>query len=323
MTLPRFDWTIGELQTLYDLPLMELISRAHLVHIQNHPVGEVQMCCIISIKTGGCQEDCKYCAQAGRYQTAVKAQPMMSYEEVMAKASQAVSFGATRICLGAAWRSIRDNKQFEEALRIIRGVASLGVEVCCTFGMLEEHQAKRLKDAGVHSYNHNLDTSENFYKAIVTTHTYQDRINTLNVVQQTGLHVCCGGILGMGESVSDRLELLLALCTRKPHPSSVPINRLEPIPGTPLEHLEKLSAWELARMIALARIVMPKAMVRLSGGRPRMSMEEQALCFFAGANSIHAGEKLLTIANKPMDQDEEMFRVLGLTKRKAYSCVAL
>lgn len=314
----RHDWTIEELQELYAMPLLELISKSHLLHTQFHHPAEIQVCSLISIKTGGCPEDCKYCAQSSRYQTSVSAQPLMQYESVLSAARKAIAAGASRICLGAAWREVRDGKQFDEVLRMIKGVADLGVEVCCTLGMLKEGQAERLKEAGLYAYNHNLDSSEKFYKTIITTRTYQDRLNTLDIVQKTGLSVCCGGILGMGETVLDRLELLLTLCTRNPHPDSVPFNRLICIPGTPLEDQPKASPWELVRIVAVARILLPQAMLRLSCGRIELSYESQALCFLAGANSIHAGERLLTLPNPSIDKDEEMFALLGLKKRPAY-----
>lgn len=315
----RFDWNLEELRTLYNSPLLELISQAHKIFIQYHPPGEVQVCSLLSIKTGGCPEDCKYCSQSSRYQTDVKAQAMLSFEEVMHEARKAVALGATRFCMGAAWREVRDNRQFEEVLRMVSGVASLGIEVCCTLGMLNEHQARRLKEAGLYAYNHNLDTSERFYPTIITTRSYQDRLKTLDIVEKAGLSVCCGGILGMGEEIEDRLELIAALCRRNPHPESVPINQLAHIPGTPLANQPKISVWEMIRTIAVARIAMPKAMVRLSCGRIGMSYESQALCFLAGANSIFMGEKLLTISNNPVDIDEGLIQVLGLKKRPAYA----
>lgn len=315
----RYDWTIEELKELYAMPLLELIAKANLLHNQLHEAAEVQVCSLISIKTGGCSEDCKYCAQSSRYQTSVSAQPMMQYEAVLNEAKKAAERGATRVCLGAAWREVRDNKQFEEVLLMVKGITDLGVEVCCTLGMLKEHQAKRLKEAGLYAYNHNLDSSEKFYKTIITTRTYQERLNTLDIVEKANLSVCCGGILGMGEDPIDRLELLLTLCRRNPHPESVPINRLSQIPGTPLEDQPKISIWEMIRAIAVARIVLPESMVRLSAGRIEMSYEQQALCFLAGANSIFAGEKLLTVANTPVDKDEEMFQLLGLKKRPAFA----
>lgn len=314
----RYDWTLEELKELYDMPLLELVSKAHEIHVQFHPVAEIQVCSLISIKTGGCPEDCKYCAQSSRYQTPVSAQPLMQYEAVLSQAKKAVEQGATRVCLGAAWKEVRDSKQFDEVLRMVKGITDLGVEVCCTLGMLKESQARRLKEAGLYAYNHNLDSSESFYKTIITTRTYQDRLRTLDIVEKANLSVCCGGILGLGEEPQDRLELLLTLSRRNPHPESVPINRLTQIPGTPLEHQAPVSTWEMVRAIGVARIVLPDAMIRLSAGRIEMSIEGQALCFLAGANSIFAGDKLLTVANTPIDQDREMFQCLGLKKRAPF-----
>ncbi|MDR3623524.1 MAG: biotin synthase BioB [Chlamydiales bacterium] len=315
----RHDWTIEELKQLYAMPLLELIAKSNLFHNQFHEPTQVQVCSLISIKTGGCPEDCKYCAQSSRYQTSVSAQLMMQYKTVLNEAKKAAERGATRVCLGAAWREVRDSKQFEEVLQMVKGVTDLGVEVCCTLGMLKENQAEQLKEAGLYAYNHNLDSSEKFYKTVITTRTYQDRLNTLDIVEKANLNVCCGGILGLGEEPIDRLELLLTLCRRNPHPESVPINRLSQIPGTPLENQPKVSIWEMVRVIAVARIVLPEAMIRLSCGRIEMSYEQQALCFLAGANSIFAGEKLLTVANTPVDKDEEMFQLLGLKKQPAFA----
>lgn len=319
MSFIRYDWDFDELESLYELPLLELISKSHRIHHQFHQSGEIQVCNLISIKTGGCPEDCKYCAQSSRYQTSVFAQPMMQYEAVLSEAKKAIERGATRICLGAAWRGVRDSKQFEDVLLMVKGITDLGVEVCCTLGMLTKSQADRLKEAGLYAYNHNLDSSEKFYKTIITTRTYQDRLETLDIVEKANLSVCCGGILGMGEEPRDRLELLLTLCRRNPHPESVPINRLSQIPGTPLEKQPNISTWEMIRVISVARIVLPQSMIRLSCGRMDMSYEEQALCFLAGANSIFAGDKLLTVANTPVDRDEEMFQLLGLKKRPAFA----
>lgn len=315
----KYSWKIEELQNFYEMPFLKLLSNSHAVFNKWHEVGEVQVCSLISIKTGGCPEDCKYCPQSSRYQTSVSAQPLMEYNEVINDAKRAVERGATRICLGAAWRMVRDNKQFDAVLEMIKGVAELGVEVCCTLGMLNEHQAVRLKEAGLYAYNHNLDSSENFYPTIITTRTYQDRLNTLNTIEKAQLSVCCGGIIGMGESIQDRLELLQTLANRNPHPESVPINQLTQVPGTPLENQANLSIWEVVRMISVARIVLPKAIIRLSCGRIKMSFQDQALCFFAGANSIFMGEKLLTVPNTACDKDEEMFQILGLKKRATYS----
>lgn len=315
----RSDWTLQELQLLHNKPLIQLITEAMNTHKQYHKIGEVQVCQLISIKTGGCSEDCKYCAQSSRYDTNIKAQPMMKYDEVVAEAKRAIQMGATRVCLGAAWRGVRDSRQFDETLRMVKGIAELGIEVCCTLGLLSGSQAKKLHNAGLYAYNHNLDSSEKFYKTIITTRTYQDRLETLDVVEQAGISVCSGGIIGMGETKDDRLELLLTLASRNPHPESVPINQLSPIPGTPLENQAPTTSWELIRMIAIARILMPKSMIRLSAGRIELSYQEQALCFLSGANSIFAGEKLLTIGNTPVASDDEMFHILGLTKRPAYA----
>lgn len=314
----RHDYTFAELQKLYDLPLFELVSKAHHIHAQHHDPAEVQVCHLISIKTGGCTEDCKYCSQSSRYQTFVKAQPMMQYEEVIDQAKRAIAKGVTRVCLVAAWRGVRDSKQFDEVLRMTETITNMGAEVCCCLGMVKDHQAKRLKDAGTYAYSHNLDSSETFFKTIITTRTYQERLETLDVIEEAGISICCGGILGMGETIQDRLELLLSLCNRNPQPGSVPINLLTPIPGTPLENEGKVTGWELLRMVALARILMPKTMVRLSSGRIKMSYEEHALCFFAGANSIHVGEKLLTTPNPLFDKDDEMIKLFGLKKRPAF-----
>lgn len=314
----RNDWTLEELSALYEIPLLELLSKSHAIHLTYHDPSEIQVCTLISIKTGGCPEDCKYCSQSARYQTAVSPQPLMDYDEVLTKATKAKARGATRVCLGAAWRQVREGKAFDQILKMIEGITSLGLEVCCTLGMLTKEQANRLKQAGLYAYNHNLDSSESFYKTIITTRTYQDRLNTLDVLDQTGISVCCGGIVGMGESIQDRLELLRNLSNRNPHPESVPINRLTAVKGTPLEHQHPVPIWDMIKMISITRITMPRAMIRLSCGRVDMSIEQQALCFFAGANSIFSGEVLLTVANKSFDADEEMFSLLGLTKRPAF-----
>lgn len=321
MGIIRHDWTIEELQELYHRPLLELISQANILHGDFHNRSEVQVCSLISIKTGGCSEDCKYCPQSSRYQTVTKAQPLMQYDEVMIMAKRAVDQGATRICLGAAWREVRDSEQFERVLQMIRGITDLGVEVCCTLGMLTESQAMRLKEAGLFAYNHNLDSSEKFYKTIITTRSYQERLETLSLIEKTGISVCCGGILGMGEALLDRLELLQTLSRRNPHPESIPLNQLTPVAGTPLENqAQEVPTWEMARMVATTRIVFPKAMVRLSCGRLKMSWDQQFLFFLAGANSIHSGEKLLTTPNIHFNEDEEMLKLFGLKKRAAFAC---
>jgi biotin synthase len=314
----RNNWTREEITEIYNQPILELIYQAASVHRQYHDPNEVQVCTLLSIKTGGCPEDCAYCPQAARYQTDVKVQKLMTTQEVLAKALEAKDSGSTRFCMGAAWREVRDNKDFDRVLEMVKGVAHLGLEVCCTLGMLTEEQAQKLKDAGLYAYNHNLDTSEEYYDDIISTRTYQDRLNTLANVSKANISVCSGGIIGMGEKTEDRIGMLHTLATLPQHPESVPVNALVPVEGTPLEDQEKVSVWEMVRMIATARILMPKAMVRLSAGRVRMNVEEQALCFMAGANSIFAGDKLLTTPNPAYVADKEMFQILNLKPRQAY-----
>lgn len=314
----RHNWKIEEVQRLYDQPLLQLISLAHTTHVTYHSPSEIQVCSLISVKTGGCSEDCGYCSQSSKNQSGVKATQLMSFKTALEEAQKARERGATRICLGAAWRQVRDSKQFDNILEIVKGVSSLGVEVCCTLGMLDRDQAEKLKDAGLTAYNHNIDTSEEYYSKVVTTRTYQDRLKTLDIVQESGLSVCSGGIIGMGETIEDRMKFLLTLATRNPHPESVPINRLVPVKGTPLQDQPRVPFWELVKLIAVARVMMPSSIIRLSAGREELSYEEQALSFLAGANSIFMGEKLLTVANSPIDRDEEMFRLLGLKKLKPF-----
>ena len=314
----RNNWTKEEISEIYYLPMMELIYRASTMHRKYHKTGEVQVCTLLSIKTGGCAEDCAYCPQAARYHTDVEVHKLLEYDEVITKALIAKKFGSTRFCMGAAWRNVRDNKDFDHVLQMVKGVADMGMEVCCTLGMLTEEQAVKLKDAGLYAYNHNLDTSEEYYEAIITTRTYDDRLETIQNVNKAEISVCSGGIIGLGESEDDRIGMLHTLSTLPKHPESVPVNALVPVKGTPLEHNKRVSVWEMVRMIATARIVMPKAMVRLSAGRNEMSVEEQALCFMAGANSIFAGEKLLTTPNPDADEDKAMFQLLGLSPRPAY-----
>lgn len=315
----RSDWTREEIRAIHDGPLLELITTARSITKAYHPVNQVQVCSLISIKTGGCPEDCKYCPQAARYHTNVSASPLMQEEEAIDLAKKAIARGATRVCIGAAWRSVRDSPQFDLVLKVVRQITDMGVEVCCTLGMLTDAQAKKLKDAGLYAYNHNLDTSAEFYSSIITTRRYEDRLKTLDAIENAGISVCCGGIIGMGESVEDRVGLIHTLASRNPHPESVPINLLIPVEGTPLENRQPLPIWEMVRMIATARIAMPKAMVRLSAGRLERSLEEQALCFLAGANSIFSGEKLLTRPNPDFDEDEKMLRLFGLTQRPAFA----
>jgi biotin synthase len=313
------DWTKQEILDLYKTPLIELIYKATEVHKQNHSVGEVQVSSLLSIKTGGCPEDCAYCPQAARYHTEVKVHKLMSVEEVTLAADNAKSGGASRMCLGAAWREVRDNRDFEKVLDMVKTINSKGLEVCATLGMVTEDQAKKLAEAGLYAYNHNLDTSEENYNNIITTRNYEDRLGTLKNVRKAGLTVCSGGIIGMGESDVDRVGMLYTLSLLKPHPESVPINALVPVEGTPLENQPPVPIWDMVRMIATTRIVLPKTAVRLSAGRQEMSMEGQALCFIAGANSIFAGDKLLTTPNPAFNEDMEMFKLLGLTPKKAFS----
>jgi len=316
----RHNWTISEIKAIYQQPLLELVFQAATTHRRFHDPRKIQVCHLISVKTGGCPENCKYCSQSSRYQTPVDAQPLLTHEEVLNLAKEAISKGATRICLGAAWREVRPSKQFDTILKMIQEIKDMGVEVCCTLGMLNETAAKKLEAAGTYAYNHNLDTSAEFYKQIVTTRSYEDRLNTLAEVEKTTMQVCCGGIIGMGETEDDRLGLLHTLATRSKHPESFPINILVPVKGTPFENMPKQKAWDAIRMVATARLLMPQAMVRLSAGRLDLSMSDQALCFLAGANSIHSGEKLLTIAapNPDFNIDDEMFAILGLEKLPAY-----
>ena len=312
----RNNWTREEIAAIYNKPVLDLMYEAATVHRQYHQAGEVQVCTLLSVKTGGCPEDCAYCPQAARYNTSVKAHKLMEVGEVLQKAVEAKESGSTRFCMGAAWREVRDNRDFDKVIEMVKGVNTLGLEVCCTLGMLTPEQAQKLKDAGLYAYNHNLDTSENFYDDIITTRTYKDRLDTLENVRKANISVCSGGIIGMGEGEEDRIGMLYTLATLPEHPESVPVNALVPVEGTPLEDQEKVSVWEMIRMIATARLIMPKAMVRLSAGRVRMTMEEQALCFLAGANSIFAGDKLLTTPNPGVVQDKEMFQVLQLKPRK-------
>jgi biotin synthase len=314
----RTNWTREEIAEIFHSPILDLVYRAATVHRQFHDPREVQVCTLLSVKTGGCPEDCSYCPQAARYHTDVKVHKLLEVEEVLTKAHEAQEAGSTRFCMGAAWREVRDNRDFDKVIDMVKGVNAMGMEVCCTLGMLTSEQAVKLKEAGLCAYNHNLDTSEEFYNDIITTRTYKDRLDTLENVRQAKISVCSGGIIGMGENENDRIGMLHTLATLPEHPESVPVNALVPVEGTPLEDQEKVSIWEMVRMIATARIIMPKAMVRLSAGRVRMNMEEQALCFLAGANSIFAGDKLLTTPNPGTVQDRQMFQLLQLKPRKAF-----
>ncbi len=314
----RNNWTKSEVEAIYNMPILDLIYKAASVHRELHDANEVQVCTLLSIKTGGCPEDCAYCPQAARYNTDVDHQSLLSVDEVFTKASIAKGNGATRFCMGAAWRNVKDNKQFDRVIEMVHGVNSIGMEVCCTLGMLTEEQAQRLKEAGLYAYNHNLDTSAEHYNEIITTRTYDDRLNTLENVRNSGLSVCSGGIIGLGETDEDRISMLHTLATMPRHPESVPVNALVRVKGTPLENQERVAIWEMLRMIATARILMPTSQVRLSAGREEMSVTEQAFCFLAGASSIFAGEKLLTTPNPDIDQDRMMFQLLGLKPRAAF-----
>jgi biotin synthase len=304
--------TLEQLKAIYDLPLPELVFRAASVHRDHHDYRDIQRCALLSIKTGGCPEDCGYCSQSARYQTPVAASPLMTVEEVRERAARARELGATRFCMGAAWRGPREGPAFERVLEMVRIVREMGMEACVTLGMLTDEQARRLRDAGLTAYNHNLDTSRRHYPSIVSTRTYDDRLETLQAVQRAGIAVCCGGILGMGETEEDRLMLLAELSALEPPPESIPINCLVPIPGTPLEGAAPVEPLPLVRLVATTRITFPKARVRLSAGRTNMSQELQTLCFLAGANSIFFGEHLLTTPNPSASADAELFRALGL-----------
>ena len=314
----RNNYTLAEIEAIYNEPLLELVFKAAAIHREFNDTAEVQVCTLLSIKTGGCSEDCAYCPQAARYTTGVDVQALMKKEQVLEYAQKAKDAGSTRFCMGAAWREVRNNRDFDRVLDMVKGVNELGMEVCCTLGMLTEDQAKKLADAGLYAYNHNLDTSKEHYSEIITTRTYDDRLETLDNVRKAGVTVCCGGIIGLGETHADRIKMLHTLATMSEHPESVPINALVPIAGTPLGNNKKVDIWDMVRMIATARILMPKSMVRLSAGRTDMSVAEQALCFMAGANSIFAGDKLLTTPNPSFDEDNAMFSLLGLKPRAAF-----
>ncbi|KAG0560716.1 hypothetical protein KC19_9G007200 [Ceratodon purpureus] len=310
---PRNDWTREEIQAIYESPLMDLLLYGAQVHKHTHKWREVQQCTLLSIKTGGCSEDCSYCPQSSRYDTGVKAQKLLSEDIVLEAAKKAKEAGSSRFCMGAAWRDTVGRKtNFNQILEYVKEIRGMGMEVCCTLGMLEQKQAEQLKTAGLTAYNHNLDTSREYYPNIITTRSYDERLKTLELVRDAGISVCSGGIIGLGEAEEDRVGLLHTLATLPEHPESVPINALLAVKGTPLENQKPVEVWEMVRMIATARIVMPRAMVRLSAGRVRFSQPEQALCFMAGANSIFTGEKLLTTPNNDKDADQQMFQTLGL-----------
>lgn len=305
-------YALSAIRDIYELPFPELIFRAQEVHRRHHDPAGIQLCTLQSVKTGRCPEDCSYCPQSAHYETGLAAEPLLATEPILASARAARAGGASRFCMGAAWREVHDGPQFESVLASVRGVAALGLEVCCTLGMLTGGQAARLKEAGCTVYNHNLDTSREYYPEIISSRSYDDRLTTLASVRAAGLQVCSGGILGMGESVEDRLKLLRELAALDPQPDSVPINALIPVPGTPLAKQAPVDPFEFVRIIATARILMPRAMVRLSAGRTTMTDECQALCFIAGANSIFLGEKLLTTPNPDRNEDLGLLARLGL-----------
>lgn len=319
MNTIRHNWTRDEILELYRKPLMDLLYEAASVHRKYHDPNTVQVSTLISIKTGGCPEDCGYCPQAARYHTNIEGNDLMTVSQVKAQALRAKAGGSSRVCMGAAWRNVKDGPEFEQVLDMVRTINKLDMEVCCTLGMITENQAKRLAEAGLYAYNHNLDTSEDYYKDIISTRAYQDRLDTIANVRKTNVTVCSGGIIGMGEVAEDRAGMLVALSTLDPQPESVPINALVSVPGTPLEDMEPVSIWEMVRMVATTRIVLPETQVRLSAGRTQMTREGQALCFFAGANSIFAGDKLLTTPNPDVHEDMEMFKELGLIPQKPFA----
>ncbi|KAJ3271089.1 biotin synthase, partial [Borealophlyctis nickersoniae] len=314
----RTDWTKEEIQEIYDSPLMDLLYQAATVHRQYHNPLEVQQCTLLSIKTGGCQEDCSYCPQSSKYKTNVKAGKLLQEDVVIQAALKAKEAGSSRFCMGAAWRDMNGRKtNFKTILGYVREIRGMGMEVCCTLGMLTAEQAQQLKEAGLTAYNHNVDTSREYYPKIITTRSYDERLQTIANVRDAGISVCSGGIIGLGEKAEDRVGMLWTLATLPEHPESVPVNALLAVEGTPLEQQKPVQIWEMVRMISTARIVMPKSMVRLSAGRVRFSQPEQALCFMAGANSIFTGDKLLTTPNNAYTDDQAMFDILGLTPKQA------
>ncbi|MFT5437328.1 MAG: biotin synthase [Ulvibacter sp.] len=314
----KYNWTKEEILKIYNQPLMELLYEAATLHRESHNPNQVQVSTLLSIKTGGCPEDCGYCPQAARYHTDLEGNDLMGVQQVKAQALRAKASGSSRVCMGAAWRNVKDGEEFDQVLEMVRTINKLDMEVCCTLGMITENQAKRLAEAGLYAYNHNLDTSEDYYKDVISTRAYQDRLDTIGNVRKTNVTVCSGGIIGMGEKLEDRAGMLVALSSLSPQPESVPINALVAVAGTPMEDIEPISIWDMIRMVATTRIVMPHTQVRLSAGRTEMSREGQAMCFFAGANSIFAGDKLLTTPNPDVNDDMEMFKLLGLEPMKPF-----
>lgn len=319
MSTIRHNWTKEEILDIYNKPLMELLYDAATIHRVNHNPNTVQVSTLLSIKTGGCPEDCGYCPQAARYHTDVEGNDLMSVQQVKAQALRAKSSGSSRVCMGAAWRNVKDGPEFDQVLEMVRTINKLDMEVCCTLGMVTENQAQRLAEAGLYAYNHNLDSSEEYYKEVISTRGFEDRLKTIDNVRKTNVTVCSGGIIGMGEKTEDRAGMLVALSTLDPQPESTPINALVAVDGTPLEDQTPVSIWDMVRMVATTRIVLPETQVRLSAGRTQMTREGQAMCFFAGANSIFAGDKLLTTPNPDVNEDMEMFKLLGLNPQKPFT----
>lgn len=318
----RHDWTRDEIRAIYNSPLLDLVYRAATVYRQHHNAQEMQVCKLISIKTGACPEDCSYCAQSSRYETDITPQTLLSKETVKEIAARAQASGVSRVCMGAAWRQVKDGPQFDKVVDMVREVTDMGMEVCCTLGMLTADQAKRLEDAGLYAYNHNVDSSAEFYETIITTRTYADRLKTIENVRQTNVTVCCGGIIGLGENIEDRVGMLHTIASMKPHPESVPINILSKVPGTPMADNPDVPFWDVLRMIATTRIVVPKSDVRLTAGRAKLSDVEQAFCFLAGANSIFSSETetMLTkaVPSPSYDADKALLDLLGLNMRTPF-----
>jgi biotin synthase len=322
MSLTKHNWTTPEIIAIYNKPMMDLLFEAASIHREHHDPNVVQVSTLLSIKTGGCPEDCGYCPQAARYHTEIEGNDLMTVSQVKAQALRAKSSGSSRVCMGAAWRNVKDGAEFDQVLEMVRTINKLDMEVCCTLGMITENQAQRLAEAGLYAYNHNLDTSEDYYKEVISTRGFEDRLQTIENVRKTNVTVCSGGIIGMGESIEDRAGMLVALSTLNPQPESVPINALVAVEGTPMEDEKPVEIWEMIRMVATTRIVMPETQVRLSAGRMNMSREGQAMCFLAGANSIFAGDKLLTTPNPDVNEDMKMFEMLGLNPQKPFTKVS-
>ncbi|HEY0297877.1 MAG TPA: biotin synthase BioB [Arachidicoccus sp.] len=314
----KTNWTKEEIVAIYNKPLLELVYEAASVHRQYHDPNKIQISSLISIKTGGCPEDCGYCPQAARYHTNIKMNELLPVSQVKAQALRAKQHGISRVCLGAAWRNVKDGEEFDQVLDMVRTVTKLDMEVCCTLGMLTENQAKRLEEAGLYAYNHNIDSSEDYYKEVISTRGFEDRLQTIDNVRKTSITICSGGIIGMGEEVDDRCDMLRILANMTPQPESVPINALVAVEGTPMEEQQPVSIFEMVRMVATARIVIPRTQVRLSAGRTSMSQEGQTMCFLAGASSIFAGDKLLTTPNPDINEDKKLFDELGIVPQAPF-----